>query len=70
MGLTVTLVILGVALVAGIFANIQSRRPPDPTKVRMLPYLGIQFFAILVVILMAAHLITLLTGKPFVGRMG
>ncbi len=70
MGLTLTLVILGVALLAGIFANVQSRRPPDPTKPRMLPYLGIQFCAILVVILMTAHLITLLTGKPFVGRMG
>ena len=36
----------------------------------MVPYLGIQFLAILGVVLMLGHLVTLLTGKPFTGRMG
>ena len=30
MSLTVTLVVLGVALLVGIFANVRSRRPPEP----------------------------------------
>ena len=65
-----TLVILGLAVVLVGFANYKSRQKPQPGQVRMVPYLGLQFLGILVVILMLAHLITLLTGKPFVGRMG
>ncbi|MEM7173174.1 MAG: hypothetical protein AAF530_23625 [Pseudomonadota bacterium] len=70
MTLTVTLSVLAAALVLGLLANIISRRPTEPGKPRVIPYLAIQYLAILVVVLMLAHLITLWTGKPFTGRMG
>ena len=70
MGLGVTIAILLVALIATVLANILSRRPLELGKVRLTPHLAIQFVGILLVLLMAAHLITLLTGKPFAGRFG
>ncbi len=70
MTLTVTLVVLGTAVVLGGLSNVMARRPSEPGKPRMIPYLAIQYLAILVVVLMLAHLITLWTGKPFTGRMG
>ncbi|MEM1401255.1 MAG: hypothetical protein AAGF58_15315 [Pseudomonadota bacterium] len=68
MGYTVTLSILGVALVIFLVANIISRRPPPLGEVRLIPYGAVQFVALVVVFLMLAHLITLFTGKPFEGR--
>ena len=68
MSLTVTISILVAALVVGAFANYKSRQPVEIGKTRWIPYLGVQFVAILAVILMAAHLVTLLTGVPLVGR--
>lgn len=68
MSLTVTISILVAALAVGAFANYKSRQPIELGETRWVPYLGLQFVAILVVVLMAAHLVTLLTGVPLVGR--
>jgi hypothetical protein len=46
------------------------RRPYVPGRAPLIPYGVIQFVGIVVVFLMVAHLITLLTGKPFTGRRG
>lgn len=70
MGLGLTITILLVALICTVAANYFSRRPLELGKVRLAPHLAIQFIGILLVLLMAAHLITLLTGKPFAGRFG
>ncbi len=70
MGLTPTLIVLGIAAVVAVVANIMTRRPHVPGAPRRVPYLGIQFLAILGVVLMLGHLVTLLTGKPFAGRSG
>ena len=68
MSMTVTLSILGVALVLGLFANWKSRQPYEPGKLPLLPYTGIMFVCVLITFLMLGHLITLLTGEPFKGR--
>ncbi len=67
--LEVTLAILAVAVVVVGFSNYMSRKPAEPGKVRWIPYVGVQFLGILVVVLMVAHLISLVTGQPLVGRM-
>ena len=68
MSLAVTNSILIAALIVGAFANYKSRQPVELGKTSWIPFLGVQFVAILVVILMAAHLVTLLTGVPLKGR--
>ena len=68
MDLTVTLVILGFAVAVAAFANYKGRQPHEPGVIRWIPYTGLQFVALLVVVLMLAHLVTLLTGTPLVGR--
>ena len=68
MDLTVTLVILGIAVVIAAVSNYKGRQPHEPGVIRWIPYTGLQFVALLVIVLMLAHLVTLLTGTPLVGR--
>lgn len=70
MGLELTIAILFIACAVFAGAIFMSRRPVEPGQVRMIPYGGLQFFAIAVVLVTAAHLITLLTGTPLIGRSG
>ena len=70
MSLTVTLIILGVAVVVAGISVYKARQPYEPGKIRWIPYVWLQYVALLVVVLMLAHLVTLLTGKPLVGRIG
>lgn len=70
MSLTVTLAGLGVFGAVFAAANLLSRRPLEPGKVRLIPYEGIQFVALVAVVLLLAHLVGLLTGQPLVGRLG
>ncbi len=68
LSVTVTLMVLGVALAA--WANWRERKGHTPGQVPLVPYTFWQFVGIIIFILMAAHLITLLSGKPFMGRRG
>jgi hypothetical protein len=68
--LTITLIILGVALVVFGLATYKARKPVEVGEVRLIPYTGIQFVALLVAILMLAHVISVLTGIPLLGRTG
>ncbi len=70
MGLGLTLAIFLAAF--GVFAGaiVISRRPVETGHVRMIPYGGVQFLAIAVVLVTAEHLISLWTGEPLVGRSG
>ena len=68
MSLEITIAVLVGAVIVGGFANYKSRQPVELGETQWIPYLGVQFVAILAAILMVAHLITLLTGVPFVGR--
>ena len=69
MGLKTTVAILIAAILVTLFANYKHRQPPKLGEAPLVPYLGLQFAGILVIFLMIAHLITLLTGRPFTGRL-
>ncbi len=64
-GWETTLIVLGIALGLGGLANWQLRRPFDRRWLKLAPWTGIQFLALLVAVLMLAHAMTLATGKPF-----
>jgi hypothetical protein len=68
MGLSTTLILLAGAVVAFVVALYQHRRPRELGHVSLLPYGGIQFAALVLVVLMVAHLISLLSGAPLIGR--
>ena len=68
LGLAATLAITGLGLGLFGFANWRARQPAQPLKVRMVNYHLIQMAAIVVVLLMAAHLVTLFAGRPVTGQ--
>ncbi|MCG8378799.1 MAG: hypothetical protein MI865_04900 [Proteobacteria bacterium] len=70
MSLSVTLITILAAMAVLGFAIYKARQPYQPAKRFHVPYLAIQFIAILTIILMLGHLVTLVTGKPFTGRLG
>lgn len=63
-----TISILIVALLIAGLANWRERRPRPVGKPSLVPYIAIQILAVLVIILMLAHLVSLLTGHPLKGR--
>ena len=68
MNLTVTLIIVGLTVALFAFAAWRARQPAQPLKVRMVNYHVVQIVCIVVILVMGAHLITLLTGGPVTGR--
>jgi hypothetical protein len=70
LGLTATLAIAGLIFAVFGFANWRARQPAEPLKVRMINYHVVQMACIVVMLLMAAHLITLITGHPLTGQTG
>jgi len=70
LGLAATLAITAGAFALFGFATWRARQPAEPLKVRWVNYHLIQFAAILVVLLMAAHLMTLFAGRPVTGQPG
>lgn len=68
MGLAATLVVLGLAVALAAFANWQERRQRPVGNPPLVSYTAIQMVAIVVAILMAAHLVSLLTGHPLTSR--
>jgi hypothetical protein len=68
MSLELTLAVLFTALVVAALANWRERRPRELGRPPLVPYTAIQVVAVLVVILMLAHLVSLLTGQPLRGR--
>lgn len=70
LALTPTLVILVLAGSLFVWSNLRMRRAPDPLRPRLLPHTLIMTLALVVVILMLAHLVSLVTGRPLTGRLG
>ena len=63
LGATVTTLVVALGF-AGL-ANWQMRRPFERRWLPVVPWLGVQFVAAAVALIMLAHLISLLTGRPF-----
>jgi hypothetical protein len=68
MSLTITLVVLLVAVGAAGFANWRERRPRELGNPPLVSYTAIQMIALVVALVMAAHLVSLLTGHQLVSR--
>jgi hypothetical protein len=60
-----TIAALAIALALAVFANWQMRRPFERRWLPVLPWLGIQFLAVAIALIMLAHLVSLATGRPF-----
>ena len=69
MGLGLTIAVLLAALLIAGIANWRERRPRDLGQPSLVPYSAIQVLAVLVIILMLAHLVSLLAGAPLEGRL-
>jgi len=68
LSLTATLAIALVCFAMFGFANWRARQPAEPLKVRMINYHVVQMACIVVILLMAAHLVTIFTGHPVTGQ--
>lgn len=67
--LATTGVLLAALAVLGL-SILRERRERRAWRVALVPPWLVQFLAVTVALLMAAHLVTLLTGQPFAGRLG
>jgi hypothetical protein len=63
--LRTTIVALVIAFCLAALANWQMRRPFNRRWLPVVPWLGVQFVAAAVALIMLAHLVSLLTGHPF-----
>ncbi|MDX1542152.1 MAG: hypothetical protein R3349_12185 [Geminicoccaceae bacterium] len=70
MGLTATIAVLVLALGLAGIANWRERRPREIGQPPLLPWIAVQMVAVVVAILMLAHLVSLLTGTPLKSRFG
>jgi hypothetical protein len=68
LSLTATLAIGVMCFAVFGFANWRARQPAEPLKVRMINYHVVQMVCIVVILLMAAHLVTIFAGKPVTGQ--
>ncbi|MEZ5831843.1 MAG: hypothetical protein R3D05_11740 [Dongiaceae bacterium] len=60
-----TIAALAIAFGCAALANWQMRRPFERRWLPVVPWLGVQFLAVAVALIMVAHLVSLLTGHPF-----
>lgn len=70
--LDLILTISGLVVSAGltIWMIVLEKKPPPPGELRLVPTTPFLFIGALGIILALAHLVTLLTGTPHVGRFG
>jgi hypothetical protein len=68
MGVAATVVVLVLAVALAGFANWRERRQRPVGNPPLVSYTAIQMVAIVVALLMAAHLVSLLTGHPLTSR--
>lgn len=68
--MTATIIGIVASAVIAALALWRDNRPYVPGRVWRVPYRAIGFIGIVVAFVLAAHLITLMTGVPFTGRMG
>ena len=68
LSLPITLAIVALTLAVFGLASWRAKQPAQPLKVRMVNYHVVQIACIVVILVMAAHLVTLLMGAPLGGQ--
>ena len=68
MSLIPTLIVLAACLAILGIGQFRERRRYEPGRISLIPWVPLQFLAMMGVIVMLAHLVSLLTGEPLVGR--
>ncbi len=70
-GLYPTLGVFALAIGLFVLAGAHARRPSEPLKVRMVNYHYyhyVQFFCVVLALVMIAHLLTIFAGHPVTGQ--
>ena len=67
---TVSLIVLGLAVALLVLATWQARRKREPGKLPIIPWVGVQYVAVVVIIIVGIHVVGLLTGQDLKGRKG
>jgi len=67
---TTTLIAFLIAAVLFVLAHWQARREREPGRLPLIPWTAVQFVALVGVVLLLAHLISIWSGHPLVGRRG
>lgn len=62
--------VFGVAMALLLLASWRERREHPPGCLPLLPWTAVQYVALVVAVLMLAHLISFWIDKPFLGRRG
>lgn len=68
MSLTITLILLFLSISVVVFANWQERRKRPLGQAPLVSYPALQMIGIVLVVLLAAHLVSLAVGQPLRGR--
>lgn len=67
---TTTYWVFGTALLLLLLSVWRSRRPYVPGSLPIVPWTGVLYLSLVVSLLMLAHLISIWTGQPLIGRRG
>ena len=68
MGMVPTLIIMATGLVVGLWALWQDRKPYEPGNLPLVSPIVILYVCLVIEVLMAAHMVELITGTPLKGR--
>jgi multisubunit Na+/H+ antiporter MnhB subunit len=66
-GLVTSGVVLVIALAFGVIANLQTRRPYE-RRIHGVPWVAVQFIAVVIAAILIMHVAGLVTGHEFTGR--
>lgn len=60
--------LFGIALALLVFSAWRVRRPYLPGQLPLIPWTAVQYVALVATILMLAHLVSVWSGHPLIGR--
>jgi hypothetical protein len=66
-GLLTSGIVLAIALALGVVANLQTRRPYE-RRIHGVPWVAVQFVAVVICAILIMHIAGLVTGHEFTGR--
>ena len=70
MDFAITIAVTATAMGLVVYLIWLEKRPAEIGSPRLVPLTPVLFLCILILIMALAHLVTLLTGTPHMGRMG